>query len=248
MFNKEKTMRDRRLILAIEAGVLNAMVEATGREIFLLPDLIELGVLPMQDAPDGLHDVCEMLMDNGVWIGPRQQLEQMQEFRQLIPYIVLRNEEKFLIYERGATGGEARLHGKLAIGLGGHIDLEDVETRGGQIDLMSTVGKSAAREMLEEVGIVTRAGEMDCMGLVVSNDSEVSKVHVGLVLVLESVGQVVSHEEDQQKLEWLTIDEIEALPPERAEGFTGAVGRELRRYLELIQPEDEAELVKLPGS
>lgn len=241
-------MRDRRLILAIESASLNMMVEATGREMFLLPDLIELGVLPMLDAPDALRDVCNMLTDCGVWVGPRQQLEQMQQFRQLIPYIVLQQGDKFALYTRGETGGESRLHGKLAIGFGGHIDLPDLKTAaGGVIDLMETVGTSAAREMLEEVGLMTRAGEMDCMGLVISNDTEVSRVHVGLVLVMPVQGQVSSLEEDQQNIEWMTLDEIEALDPERAEGFTGAVGGELRRWLELQKPEDSSELVALPG-
>lgn len=241
-------MRDKRLILAIESSPLNAMLEATGRNMFLLADLLELGALDPLDEPDALRDVCRMLEDAGVWIGPRSTLEEQPGFRQLIPYIVLKKDDRFAIYERGATGGEARLHGKLAAGFGGHIDLPDVKSGlGGVIDLFATVGVSASREIMEEVGLMTNASAMDCMGLAIMNDTPVSEVHVGIVLVLEVLGQVSSLEEDQQNIQMLTLDELEAIDPARAEGFTLAVAKEMRRWLELQKPEDSSVLVSLTG-
>lgn len=248
-------MRDRRLILAIEATQLNALADFWQDDLITPEQMYKVEALPMKDVGDPtpydpLMDICNFLSDCGIWWGPRAQLEEMPAFRQLIPYIVLHRKEddkdQFLIYERHTTGGEARLHGKLAIGLGGHIDFEDGIVTQGQFNLMETVGRSAAREMLEEVGLMTNAAAMDCLGLAIASDTEVSTVHVGLVLVMDVVGTVASKEEDQHNLEWLTVEEIEALPRDRSEGFTYAVGRKLREYLEQKQPEPSTIVVGLP--
>jgi predicted NUDIX family phosphoesterase len=120
------------------------------------------------------------LAEAGVWIGPRSVLEENEEFRQIIPYIVLQYGSRFVRYTRTAAGGEARLHGKTSIGLGGHIDLCDVKTRGQEIDLLATLTAAADRELEEELGGV-ECEAREWIGMLVDNESAVGRVHLGII-------------------------------------------------------------------
>lgn len=122
----------------------------------------------------------EILEDAGLWLGPRPILEETEEFRQIIPYIVLQHGSEFIRYTRTPAGGEARLHGRISVGLGGHIDLPDVETKGEFIDLVRTLENAAKRELLEELGDVEIQSK-EWIGLLVENDSSVGRVHIGVI-------------------------------------------------------------------
>ncbi len=114
------------------------------------------------------------------WIGPRDVLEQEPAFRQTIPYVLLRVGDRFIRYVRTRRGSEARLHDSMSIGLGGHIELSDITSSGNCVDLPASFRNAAQREVSEELG------EVDCiaqewMGVLVDNDSEVGRVHIGVV-------------------------------------------------------------------
>ena len=125
------------------------------------------------------------------WIGPRQLLEtldykqhpQRPELRQLIPYIIVTDKEgNPLVYERATSGNETRLHGKLAIGVGGHVDLEDAQVcEDGSLDVFETVAVSSLREIEEEIGIQAKPEDITWTGLIRIDDGEVDRVHLGIV-------------------------------------------------------------------
>lgn len=126
-----------------------------------------------------------VLAENGVWFGPRPILEKDPTFRQIIPYVVLRCGDKFLTYTRGGAGGESRLHEKISMGFGGHVDIPDVVTGDeGMIDLPATLEISVNRELEEELPGLTVTGRK-WIGLLADNSNEVGQVHVGLVGVWE---------------------------------------------------------------
>jgi predicted NUDIX family phosphoesterase len=131
----------------------------------------------------------------GLWIGPRSALEDNDSFRQVIPYIVLRERDQIVSYARTPAGTETRLHGRRSFGLGGHIDLQDVAVRSGAIDLLRTLENAASREVEEEIGPV-RVFQRDWVGLIVENSTSVDRVHVGVVGVwdIDVIGGN-SHEE-----------------------------------------------------
>ena len=52
----------------------------------------------------------------------RDEAETDEDYLQIIPYIVCTQEDKYFLYERLKKGAEARLHGKLSAGIGGHVD------------------------------------------------------------------------------------------------------------------------------
>lgn len=136
-------------------------------------------------------DVAHIFESGEVWVGPRPSLETDFGFVQPIPYIVIRDGDRVLAYSRAATGGEARLHKKVSIGFGGHVDVADAMTHAdGSIDLERTLRVAMGRELVEELGIVLPADtcSFDMLGesiafthLISSAASDVDRVHIGLV-------------------------------------------------------------------
>jgi len=127
------------------------------------------------------HDeVIKTLEQAGLWVGPRPILEDDVHFRQIIPYIILQKDDQVVQYTRTSSGGEERLHGRISIGLGGHIDLADMRTDAGRVSLRATVEVAAQREVQEELGS-TEIIQKEWTGLLVEHDTDVGRVHIGLV-------------------------------------------------------------------
>lgn len=141
------------------------------------------------------HEIMTMLNSAGLWIGPRSQLEDLPDFRQIIPYVVIKQGDKFLTYSRTTAGGESRLHGKASIGVGGHIDISDVEFLANSVDLQSTLARAADREVAEELQGVERL-KSSWIGLIVDNDNAVGRVHIGVVAIWEVSTIAFSSAED----------------------------------------------------
>lgn len=133
-----------------------------------------------QFLPMPHSQAIKTLESAGLWLGPRPVLEETEEFRQIIPYIVLQYGSEFIRYKRTAFGGEVRLHGRTSVGLGGHVDLSDVETSAGAIDLVRTLDNAAERELLEELGDV-EVSSKEWVGLLLDGGSAVGRVHIGLI-------------------------------------------------------------------
>jgi len=51
---------------------------------------------------------------------PRAQMEVDPSWKQLIPYLVLRDGDRYFLMRRTRAGGDARLHDRWSIGVGGH--------------------------------------------------------------------------------------------------------------------------------
>lgn len=167
----------------------------------------------------------------GLWLGNRGALEEDERFRQIIPYVIVRQNGRILTYIRGASGGEARLHGKLSIGVGGHIDHHDVlYTSTGRIALAESVSEAAAREVAEEIGIQNQLGgygvkKLSRMiawkGLLIDHSDAVGRVHVGIVGIIDlpETDVVSAREDSQESLDFFTVDELRS-EADRLESWT----------------------------
>ncbi|MGH8477920.1 MAG: hypothetical protein ACRER2_19510 [Methylococcales bacterium] len=141
--------------------------------------------LPEAFATSGFHrfnadDAFSAFHAAGLWIGPRDALEEMPSFKQIIPYVVVRIGDRLLRYTRASSGGEDRLHGRMSIGLGGHIDLSDIVSDKDCVDLSATFFKAAQRELEEEVGEADLI-RADWIGVLVDQETQVGRVHIGVV-------------------------------------------------------------------
>ena len=150
-----------------------------------------------------------------VVIMQRALLETNPIFRQLIPYVVVKQGDKYLAYERSKSGGESRLHNLFSIGIGGHVDAVDaVYDAKGVFQLTETLRTGMYRELHEELGL-TEADflGMSTIGYLSKDVTSVDEVHLGIVLVAEvHADLVISSKEDALNLAgFLTADELAKL-------------------------------------
>ena len=137
----------------------------------------------------------EFLSNGHVWIGYRPYLETLDptvdthpysaSMLQLIPYVVLKHQGRVLTYVRPNKGNEGRLHGKASVGVGGHVDLQDVVHDDSVIDIDQTLRLSCIREIREEIGLDIEGDDLHWKGLIVRRDKDVDRVHLGIVAEID---------------------------------------------------------------
>ena len=138
----------------------------------------------------------------------RAAAEEDPTHKQLIPYALFRHNGKFLHYVRGKAGGEARLHAKGSMGIGGHIN--PVDTREDPLG-METYMAGVEREITEELNI--EGGYTQRVVAILNDDSnEVGKVHLGVVHLFELETDQVTPAEDA--IAELKFSDIETLQKE----------------------------------
>ncbi len=134
--------------------------------------------------------------------------ETTSRIRQVIPYLLLSKEDKYLVYERGGKGGETRLHGRLSLGCGGHVNPDD---RGHYIEAapMGAYHNGMCRELEEEVGL-TGPFKNELLGCIYIVDSEVDKVHMGFChrIVLDNDFIPEFRDEALQNGEFWSVEKI----------------------------------------
>ena len=116
---------------------------------------------------------------------PREQMEQDPSFKQLIPYVIFCHRDSqapqaVFQYTRGTGQGEGRLHSKRSVGIGGHISAIDAMA-GGSDDPY----REGMRRELEEEVIIGSPYTARCVGLINDDQTEVGRVHLGVVYVFE---------------------------------------------------------------
>ena len=181
----------------------------------------------------------------------RGDAERDPEFKQLIPYILFVCEDSatgrpsVFAYRRGDGQGETRLRSKWSVGVGGHIN--DVDASGknaaqtaetakvaGTAQTSENVPSSpfgndlfsagAAREIAEEVVLGAPILRFERVGLVNDDETEVGRVHLGVVCVATlAAPKLTSNEPDLAESGFRPVDELLAeidAEPERFESWT----------------------------
>lgn len=136
----------------------------------------------------------------------RGEAEDDPSHKQLIPYALFRHQGKFLHYVRGKAGGEARLHAKGSMGIGGHIN--PVDTRDDALG-METYMAGVKREIDEELRI---DGSYTHKVVAILNDdsNEVGQVHLGVVHLVElESDQVSSGEAAIADVKFSSVNELQ---------------------------------------
>lgn len=125
-------------------------------------------------------------------------------FKQPIPYVLIKRGDEIFVYERLSQGGESRLHNKLSLGVGGHINPVD------DANFNDTLSINLQRELDEELTINSTESNLKYIGLINDDEDEVGKVHLGILAINElSPNAVVEVKEvDQLKGEWMSIEQL----------------------------------------
>jgi predicted NUDIX family phosphoesterase len=141
----------------------------------------------------------------------RAHAERTPSLKQLIPYSIIVCDGRVLLFQRLATGGEKRLHGKLSIGIGGHINPEDAASAGRDEGAKrSPIAAGTRREIAEELD-VRGTFEVLTVGLLNDDSNPVGAVHAGVVQVVYVNGSVEIRERDQLEGRLVTVEELASL-------------------------------------
>jgi predicted NUDIX family phosphoesterase len=139
----------------------------------------------------------------------RSEAENNPSYKQLIPYVIMAHQGKFLSYVRGKKAGEQRLVAKRSIGIGGHINPVDADNSTLFAYLKENYDYAVKREVEEEVSVET--GHTDSIVALLNDESnEVGKVHLGIVHFWDlDVPKVEKREQMITQMSFMTIDELE---------------------------------------
>ena len=128
---------------------------------------------------DGLEAFVAVLERDGRY-EPRDAMEHDPSFKQVIPYLVLRDGPRYFLMQRTAAGGDPRLHGHYSIGVGGHLNPGDGGLLGG-----------LRREWAEEL-VAAFVPEFRLVALLNDATTDVGAVHLGAVYVADAAGRPVA--------------------------------------------------------
>jgi predicted NUDIX family phosphoesterase len=131
----------------------------------------------------GETDLADLIRRRGAF-RPRSQMEADESWKQVIPYPVLRDGSSWFLMRRTRAGGDARLHDRWSIGVGGHVNPAD-----GGLD--GDLSAALRREWLEELA-VDFVPEFRFVGLLNDDTTSVGRVHLGLVYEGDAVGRPVA--------------------------------------------------------
>ncbi|MCL4512974.1 MAG: hypothetical protein M1421_03060 [Candidatus Eremiobacteraeota bacterium] len=136
---------------------------------------------------------------------PREKAEESPEFKQIIPYLLLKHQEKIFAVTRLSAQGESRLHEKVSIGLGGHINSKDLKPK-------EKPWESALKREVEEEVLIQGDWRAKWIGFLNDDETSVGKAHFGVVYEIESfTGIVEILETHKMKGCFLLSDEVERL-------------------------------------
>jgi predicted NUDIX family phosphoesterase len=111
---------------------------------------------------------------------PRAEMEIDPSQKQVIPYLVLRDGPRYFLMQRTKAGGDARLHDRYSIGVGGHLNPGDADLEGG-----------LRREWAEEL-VADFEPSFELVALLNDDTTEVGAVHLGAVYIADAAGRPVA--------------------------------------------------------
>lgn len=166
----------------------------------LSPYLIRRGLIT-----EKTEEILDIIMKEHVFL-PREAAERDPAYRQIIPYIAIIRGDEVFSTRRLKQSGEARLHGRISLGIGGHIS-EEADGDGGDVLMRGLV-----RELEEEVFVENLSmNSLRFRGFINDDSNDVGRVHLGLFCTLEATAGVEVRETDKLLGAWLKRAELSGL-------------------------------------
>ena len=135
---------------------------------------------------------------------PRAEVEDDANFQQIIPYVVFRHRDRYFLTHRLRASSEKRLRKQYSLGVGGHINPRDLQSGDPILDGLK-------REWEEEV-VYEGTFEANLIGLLNDESAPVSKVHLGVVFLVDGdTPNIAIRETKKLGGELLTLDEMRSL-------------------------------------
>lgn len=134
----------------------------------------------VQGFAEGTGEVLLGLVRNHGSFAPREEAEADPSLKQIIPYAIIVSGRRVFVMKRGRRGGESRLHDKVTLGVGGHINPGDLQGT----DLASAIDAGFRRELEEEI-VIECGHRSRIVGLLNDDSNPVGQVHYGVVYLVE---------------------------------------------------------------
>ncbi len=137
---------------------------------------------------------------NGIF-KDRDKVENDPKYKQIIPYIAMYNDmNEILTLRRLKTQSEKRLHNKLSLGVGGHVNLDDSQSP------LEAFKNGMQREIAEEVK-VDLVEEPEFLGIIYDDSTDVGKVHLGMAYKVKINFHGIN-EVDKFEYSWNSAEEL----------------------------------------
>lgn len=129
---------------------------------------------------------------------PRNLMEEDFRYKQVIPYLVFKNQNTYFLMQRSSNSTEQRLKNKFSLGIGGHMIEEDM--------LHKTIEDWAKREFNEEI-FYNGDYSVKYLGILNDDSNPVSQVHIGLVLLLDGTTPDIKIKSELKSGQLLTLNQ-----------------------------------------
>lgn len=144
--------------------------------------------------------IFDLITKNGSF-KDRAKMETDRNYKQIIPYIVMYNDQaQILTLKRLTTQSEKRLHNKISLGVGGHVNNLDSPNP------LEAFKAGMKREIEEEVN-VTMKSDPEFLGVIDDETTDVGKVHLGLAYKVEIEFNGIN-EKDKFDYSWKSPEEL----------------------------------------
>lgn len=205
----------------------------------LFPECYPQGLVPFGRDLDR-EAFLEAVAEHGFFV-ERDYAERNPRLKQVIPYTVVSREHDVLLLRRKPAGGDGRLHNKLSIGVGGHINPvddspSDADRGAGLLE------RATHRELTEELETF-HFSSLAPVGLINDDSNPVGAVHVGAVQVLCTEETVRIREREVLEGEHLSIEALQRLRAEEA-NFETWSAMLVDRIDEFVQPQNKPTLAR----
>lgn len=196
-----------------------AMSKYEGEQVLVVPRALLDEIGSFQGLrTDGLDGAIGRLLDPANhFFMDRAAAEEDPGHKQLIPYCIFRCGERILHYTRGKSGGESRLHAKISVGVGGHVN--PIDTGDGRTG-PEAYHAAVTREIEEELNL-PEEHEHRIIALLNDESNPVGQVHLGIVHLVDLKSDAVTSREDAlADLGFSSLAELNGISFERLETWS----------------------------
>ena len=132
----------------------------------------------------------------------RVDAEENPNWKQIIPYMFFENDNRVFLMQRKSDHTDSRLANKYSLGVGGHINKEDVKSIKGE----KVVMEWAKREFEEEIQYSGKY-TTEFVGILNHDANEVGMVHAGLVIRIKGDEDVISVRDEYKEGSLVSLKE-----------------------------------------
>ncbi len=145
------------------------------------------------------------VLDNGVF-RKRNDVENNPGYKQIIPYAVITSDNYYYLLKRTSKQSEKRLHNKVHLGLGGHMNPNN-EILHNEKYLLNELYRELDEEIIvsDNCSIITKK----LIGFINDDTIEVGKFHIGVLYIFKlSNRDVKIRELDKMTAKWVSKNEL----------------------------------------